>query len=59
VGGAAFARRGVSPIPPDIPSGHPHPEAPFHLSDALWLAAIVVALVIVARRVREWREGQK
>jgi hypothetical protein len=59
VGGAAFARRVVSPIPPDIPSGYPHPEAPFHLSDAFWLAAIVVALVIVTRRVREWREGHK
>jgi len=59
VGGAAFAQHAVSPLSPKLQPKYPHPEAPFRVEDALWLLVIVVALIVVARRLQEWRRGQK
>ncbi len=56
IGGAAFAQHVLSPLAPEFNSGlPPRPQAPFHTEDALWLLAIVVALVLFALRVQQGR----
>ena len=59
IGGAAFAQHVVSPQALKSQYGSPHPQAPFRLEDALWLLVIVVALLLFARRIQQWRKGQK
>src|SRR5262249_42204809 len=57
IGGAAFAEHIVSPLASDFAARYPHPEAAFRAEDALWLLAIVVALLLLARRLEKWRAG--
>ncbi len=55
LGGAAFGEHIASPLAPEFRAKYPHPEAPFRTEDALWLLAIVVALLFLARRIQRWR----
>jgi hypothetical protein len=59
IGGAAFAQHAVSPLSPEFQSRYPHPEAAFRVEDALWLLAIVVALLVFARRIQQRSKGQE
>ena len=59
IGGAAFAEHVVSPLSREFQLRSPIPQAAFHMEDAVWLAAIVVALLILARRIRRPRDGQE
>jgi hypothetical protein len=51
-GGVALAQRTLSPLSPDFRAAYPPRQAPFGLEDAFWLLAIVLALLVFARRVQ-------
>jgi len=58
VGGIAMAKEVLSALSPELQSRYPHPQAPFRVGDAMWLLAIVVVFLILARRVQQWRNKQ-
>lgn len=55
-GGVAFAQHVTSPLSPEFQSRYPRAQAPFRIRDALWLLAIVVGLLVLARRIQRRRE---